>query len=69
MLKLNYPDKHRCHIHPHQQHRLIVGISVIKTVTAAIHPAIILQRNMVAAVAVDFEGVGGIREVEERIGG
>ncbi len=59
-LLLRFP-LHKLHhnIRPHQQHRTIVGIRVIKALTTAVYPVAILYDDMVARITVDFEGVGG----------
>lgn len=58
-------------IRPDQQHRIVIGVGVIKTpaANAAIHPAVILHCHAVAGVAVKLQGIGGIGKIQHAIDG
>ena len=55
------------HIHPHQQYRIIIGINVKITLAAAafVHPTIIQDSNMVSRIAIDPQGIVGIRQIQQ----
>lgn len=46
---------------PNQQHRISLGIRMVKAAAAAIDPAAIQHGEEVSGIAIDFQGVRGIR--------
>ena len=56
---------------PHQQYRIIIGIHMVITGTAGafVDPAAIFHNDVACGIAIDSQGIGGIRQIEQIIRG
>ena len=57
----DFSDKIHRQVLSDQQHRISLGIAVIKTVAAAIHPTAILHGEQISGIAMHFQGICAIR--------
>src|SRR5688500_10839140 len=62
----SFLDKICRHIHSNQQYRISLGESMKIPIgtNATIRPAATQSYNMVSGIAIHFQGIGGIRQVE-----